>query len=135
MTFLLDTDVVSEVRKPSPDPAVVAWLHEAVGPQHISVMVVAELQRGVELLRKRAPVRARELDRWVETTLRQFADRTIPVSGTVARTSGTLHAVRPLGWADAVMAATAIVHDLTLVTRNVKDFAGLDVRLLNPFDD
>ncbi|WP_088286459.1 type II toxin-antitoxin system VapC family toxin [Kineosporia sp. A_224] len=134
MSYLLDTNIVSEVRKPRPDPSVVAWIG-ATRPDRLSIsaMVVGELRRGAALIRRRDPVQAEALDAWVDQTVRSFADRILPVTAEVADVWGRLHAVRPLAVPDSLMAATAIVHGLTLVTRNVKDFDGLDLPLVDPF--
>lgn len=132
--FLLDTNVVSELAKAKPDRAVSGWLNRTRGNHCISVLVLGELRRGVEHQRRRNPGRAQELDRWTAQLARDYSDRTLPVTTEIALTWGRLHAVRPLPWVDGLMAATALVHDLTLVTRNVKDFAGLDVHLVDPFD-
>jgi predicted nucleic acid-binding protein len=132
--FLLDTNVVSELAKAMPDRAVTGWLDRTRGNHCISVLVLGELQRGVELQRRRNPGRAQEFDRWAARLARDYSDRTLPVITEIALTWGRLNAVRPLPRTDGLMAATALVHDLTLVTRNVKDFAGLDVDLLDPFE-
>jgi toxin FitB len=134
MSYLLDTNVVSELNKSRPHPTAAAWLGHSGDIHYISVMVIGELHRGIELRRRTDPGRAEELERWATRLAADYADRTLPVTPPIARAWGRLHVVRPLPWTDTLMAATAIVHDLTLVTRNVKDFAGLDVRLLNPFD-
>lgn len=134
MSYLLDTNIVSEVRKQRPDPSVVAWLSgTARNRLSISAMVVGELRRGAALIRRRDPAQADALDAWVDQTVRSFADRILPVTAEIADIWGRLHTVRPLAVPDSLMAATAIVHGLSLVTRNVKDFDGLDVPVVNPF--
>ena len=136
--FLLDTNVPSELMRPMPEPRVEAWLEAADDERlYFSVVSLGEIVKGVSLLasgRKR-----RELERWLETTLRPwFGTRILPFDEAVARRWGALSAqserkVRKLKVADAMIAVTALVHDLTVVTRNVKDFAGQGVAVFNPW--
>ncbi len=134
MTYLLDTNVVSEARKPRKDPGVSRWLTGRDGSTlFISVMVIAELRRGAALMRRRDEAQAEALDRWVDETLASFGERILPITADVADRWGRLHRDRPLSLPDAFMAATAVAHGLVLVTRNVKDYEGLPVELLNPF--
>lgn len=139
MNLLLDTNVLSEVQRPVPSPKVLAWLDTVDEDRaFISVASIAELRRGVALLddgRRRAALTA-----WLSHDLpARFADRILPIDHAEAERWGDLMAQsRRSGLAFSVMdgffAATALVHSLTLVTRNVKDFAAFGVPLLNPWD-
>lgn len=128
MSFLLDTNVVSEWVKPRPNPGVVAWLSEAdEDGVFISVITLAELRYGIE--RMPAGNRRKRLDDWLcnELPLR-FEDRVLPIDGATADTWGKIMARRrvagrPMSVADAFIAATVEIHGLTLVTRNTADFA------------
>lgn len=138
MNLLLDTNVLSEVRRPAPSPKVLAWLDTIDEDRaFISVATIAELRRGIALLddgRRRAAL-------WLAHDLpARFADRVLPIDHAVAERWGDLMAQSrmggvPLSVMDGFFAATALVHHLTLVTRNVKDFAAFGVPLLNPWDD
>ena len=138
MNFLLDTNVVSEWVRPRPEPRVVAWLADADEDRvFLSVITLAEIQRGVDLLpagRKRDRLAA-----WAAgDLLERFEGRLLDVTPEVAREWGAVsaraqRAGRKLGLMDAFFAATARVHGLTLVTRNEEDFAAAGVDLLNPW--
>lgn len=140
MNFLLDTNVLSEVQRPAPDMKVLGWL-DAVDEDRvfISVASIAELRRGIALMddgRRRTALAA-----WLANDLpSRFAERMLPIDHAVAERWGDLMArSRRSGVALTVMdgffAATALAHDLTLVTRNVRDFAEFGVSLHNPWDD
>ena len=138
MSFLLDTNVVSEWVKPRPDAGVVAWLAQADEDRvFISVITLAELRYGVE--RMPAGARRRRLDEWLghELPLR-FEGRILPIDGAIADIWGRLVARcealgRPLGASDAFVAATVEAHGLTLVTRNTRDFEPALKSVLNPW--
>lgn len=139
MNWLLDTNVLSEVRRPAPSPKVLAWLDTIDEDRaFISVASIAELRRGIALLedgRRRTALAA-----WLAHDLpERFARRILPIGPAVAERWGDLMAQsRRSGIALSVMdgffAATALTNDLALVTRNVKDFAAFGVKLLNPWD-
>ncbi|MGH3736760.1 MAG: type II toxin-antitoxin system VapC family toxin [Micromonosporaceae bacterium] len=135
MSHLLDTNVLSETKKPRPHPAVARWLAETPLSQlHISVMTVGEIARGITQLTHRGDVpQATFLRAWLDKTVEKFGHRVVPVTTDVAQEWAAQHPARPVPVADALIAATAKVHGLTLVTRNVKDFEATGVRLLNPF--
>ena len=134
MNFLLDTNIISEVRKPRPEPRVLEWILGVDDDrQFISAITIGEIRRGAAGLRGRDPVRAASLDAWVDRTMRVFSARTLPITAEVADTWGTLVAGRHLAVPDGLIAATALVEGMTVVTRNVKDFEGLGVRVFNPF--
>ncbi|MDP9792104.1 putative nucleic acid-binding protein [Catenuloplanes nepalensis] len=136
MAFLLDTNVVFELRKSVPDPRVVAWqAANSRAVAYLSAMVVGEIRRGVERLRPRDPKQAEILERWLTGLTSSYRDRLLPVTAEVAEEWGRLSATgQPPPVIDGLMAATARVHGLTLVTRNVIDVARTGVPLINPFD-
>jgi predicted nucleic acid-binding protein len=136
VSWLLDTNVVSELRKGSrADPGVVRWASGRQDDAWLSVLTVGEIRRGTELVRRRDAVAARYLDVWLEGLLGAFESRILAIDARVAEVWGRLNVPDPLPTVDALLAATALVHGLTFVTRNVKDVAGTGVRVLNPFED
>lgn len=135
MSWLVDTFVVSELRKgPRTDASVRAWF-DAVDADELftSVLVIGELRRGVESIRRRDPTAALALEQWLARLLASFADRIIPIDTAVAERWGALNVPDPLPAVDGLLAATALVHDMTLVTRNIRDVARSGVRVLDPF--
>ena len=135
MSWLLDTNVVSELRKGARgDPGVARWAAGRQDEAWLSVLTVGEIRRGIELLRRRDDAAARRLDVWLAGLLGAFESRILPVDARVAEMWGRLNVPDPVPTVDGLLAATAMVHDLTFVTRNVEDVAGTGVRLLNPFD-
>ena len=135
MSFLLDTNVVSEFRKKLPDAGAVDWIDSVRSSQlYLSVLVVGELAQGVERLAARDPKQAAAIDDWRLRLVQGYSDRIVPVSLEVAETWGRLNATTPLPLVDGLMAATALVYDWTFVTRNAADVARTGVRSLNPFD-
>jgi toxin FitB len=135
VAFLLDTNVISEARKPAADPNVRAWLASVPeGDLYLSVLVVGEIRQGIERLRRRDPVQAGPYETWLSALLHGFADRLIPVTAEVCDEWGRLNVPDPLPVIDGLMAATAKVRDWTFVTRNIADLRRTNVRLLDPFD-
>jgi predicted nucleic acid-binding protein len=135
MSYILDTNVVSEMTKRTRDESVQAWLDTIAGPNlYLSVMAFGEIRKGVELLRRRDPRQAAIYESWLDRLRHEFRTRVLPVTVAVAEEWGRLQAMRPLPIVDGLIAATARAHDWTLVTRNEKDFVGLDVETLNPFE-
>jgi toxin FitB len=135
MAFLLDTNVISEARKPAPDSNVRAWLASVPeGDLYLSVLVVGEIRQGIERLRRRDPARAAPYENWLSALLHGFADRLVPMTADVCEEWGRLNVPDPLPVVDGLMAASAKVRDWTFVTRNVADLGRTNVRLLNPFD-
>ena len=134
--FLLDTNVISEVRKGGRcNGRVAAWFAGVRDADlFISVIVTGEIRKGVERLRRRDPRQAETLERWLEEIVQSYADRVLPIDARVADAWGRLGAVRPVPVIDGLLAATARVHEMTLVTRNASDVDGLGVAVLNPFD-
>jgi hypothetical protein len=134
MSYLLDTNVLGEIRKKRPDPAVSAWYAGVDDDElFLSVLVVGEVQQGVTRLRRKDPRQAAVFEVWLKKLQREFADRVLPVSQEVALEWGRLSAGDPLPVVDGLLAATALVHGLTVVTRNVDDFEPTGVPVLNPF--
>jgi toxin FitB len=135
VSFLLDTNVISEARKRSPDSNVRAWLASVPEPDlYLSVLVVGEIRQGIERLRRRDPGQAAPYDTWLSALVHGFADRLVPVTAEACEEWGRLNVPDPLPVVDGLMAATAKVSGWTFVTRNVADHARTGVRLLNPFD-
>lgn len=137
MSLLLDTNVLSELRKGArANPHLRTWFDGvAVDEIYLSVLVVGELRRGVEGVRRRDTKQAAALERWLTRVTTDHEERILPVDEPVADQWGRLTAERPGSVIDTLMAATALVHDCVLVTRNVKDVAWTGVSYLNPFED
>ena len=134
MSYLLDTNVLSEIRKPHADAGVKTWFGGVRGDElYLSVLVLGEVRQGVERLRKRDEAQAAVFEGWLEGLAANYRDRILPVDGEVAETWGRLNAGDPLPVIDGLLAATALTHGLTLVTRNTRDVARSGVILLNPF--
>jgi hypothetical protein len=136
--YLLDTNVVSELRKAragKADEHVVAWASRVpVVSLFVSVIGIQELEMGVLLAERRDPPQGRLLREWLEGhVLGVFAERILPVDTTVARRSARLHVPDPRPVRDALIAATALVHGMTIVTRNVADFEPTGVSIINPW--
>lgn len=135
MSFLIDTNIISEVRKGDRCNAAVAawWAGVAEDELWLSALVLGEIRKGVELARRRDPQKAAVLETWLSDVVSGFGDRVLPVDASVAEEWGRMNAIRPVPVIDALLAATAKANDLTLVTRNEADVAGLGVEVLNPF--
>ena len=135
MTYLLDTNVLSETRKPQPAAGVANWI-AATPPDrmHVSVLTLGEIEQGIARIRGRGDLhRASALERWLRDVETGFEDRVLPVTLPVAAAWGRQQYSQPLPVIDALIAATARVHGMTVVTRNVKDFELTGVQVLNPF--
>ena len=136
--FLLDTNVISELRKAGDgkaDTNVTAWLSRIdAGHFHLSAVTLMELELGILLVIRRDPAQGERLQEWMNTyVLPAFAGRILPVDTPVALCCARLHVPDPRPERDALIAATALVHGMTVVTRNVADFAPTGVPLLNPW--
>jgi predicted nucleic acid-binding protein len=134
LSFLLDTNAVSEIRR-GRDPKVRAWV-DAVDDVdlHLSVMTLGEIRIGIDRLRDRDATQADAFARWLDELRNRFADRILPIEGRVADEWGQLNALASRNTVDSLIAATARVHALTVVTRNTRDFQGCEVPLLDPWD-
>jgi predicted nucleic acid-binding protein len=135
MSYLLDTNILSETRKRRPDRGVTGWI-SATPPEHLhlSALTIGEIARGIaQLLRRGDQQQAALLDAWLDTVIGGFGDRIIPITLPVARQWGRQCPTGPVPTVDALIAATATVHGLTLVTRNAKDFERVGGPVLNPF--
>jgi len=136
--FLIDTNVISEARKaPRADAGVQAFWAAAARddtPLFLAAITIGELRRGVELIRHRGDhPQALLLEQWLVDVLRTYGDRVLDLDGDAAQIWGRLRVPNPHNAIDKQIAAIALLHDLTVVTRNTDDFAGCGVRLLNPF--
>jgi predicted nucleic acid-binding protein len=136
LNYLIDTNIISEVRKGERcNPHVAAWYasieDEAV---YLSVLVLGEIRRGIERVRPNDPAQARTLERWLAEVNGSFADRILSIDQATADEWGRMTAGRPRSTINALLAATAKVHGMTLVTRNSSDVAGVGVDVLNPFE-
>jgi predicted nucleic acid-binding protein len=132
--FLLDTNVVSEVQRRRPDRNVQEWWASVRSTDiYLSVLTIGEVHQGVERLRRRDPLQASVYEAWLTRLRHDYADRIVPVSLQVAEEWGRLNSSAFLPAIDSLLAATARVHDLTFVTRNVADVRRTGVRLLDPF--
>lgn len=132
--YLLDTNVVSELRKPRPHGAVLAWIRAAEeNDLHLSAVTLGEIQAGIELTREQDAGKAAEIEQWLELVAASY--NVLPMDAEAFRAWARLmHRRSDTLYEDAMIAATAAVHHLTVVTRNVADFAGFGVEVLNPFE-
>ena len=132
--YLLDTNVVSELRKLRPHGAVVAWLHATADADlHLSAVTFGEIQAGIELTREQDAAKAAEIEAWADLVAASY--NILPMDGDTFRAWARLMHRKPGAlYEDAMIAATATIHKLTVVTRNVTDFASFNVSVLNPFD-
>lgn len=136
IAYLLDTNVLSETRKKKADRGVIAFLQDAEPTSlYISVLAIGELRKGVTGKKRSEPELAKRLAAWVEGLEQNFADRILSIDAAAARLWGEWSAERPRPVIDTLMAATAVQHGLTLVTRNVRDVRGFPVKLLNPWKE
>jgi len=136
VSYLLDTNVLSELRKgPRCNTHVAVWFAPVPDAEmYLSVLVIGEIRRGIERLRSRDPQAATSLAGWLTQVNTGHRGRILAVDHAVAEEWGRMTAVRPLSTVDSLLAATARVHGLTLVTRNVTDIATTGVAYLNPFE-
>lgn len=135
MSYLIDTNIISEVRKGDGcDPRVSAWYASiADGDLFLSTLVLGEIRKGVELARSSDPDKAAALERWLRQVEAAFDGRVVAIDNKVSDRWGRMCAIRPIPVIDGLLAATAMVHGLTLVTPNDHDVAGLGAAVLNPF--
>ncbi len=134
--YLLDTNILSEIRKSrrTRSTKVAEWWDTMQNePVFLSVLVLGEVRKGIDLLSRKDPSAAKALETWLTETKDVFAGRILDVNLDIALRWGTLSAIRPLPQIDGLIAATVLIHNLTLVTRNIDDFRDLDLQVLNPF--
>ena len=135
MSFLFDTNVISELRKGKACDRNVARWHRGVTEDEIymSVLVLGEIRKGAEKIRRRDPMRARAIEDWMVALSVALGDRVLPVTAEIADVWGRMSTLRTVPIIDSLLAATAKGHGLTIVTRNVSDFVEFDIAVLNPF--
>lgn len=131
--YLLDTNIVSELRKPRPQAAVISWLESVDDSDlHISVVTLGEIQAGIELTREQDAAKAAEIEAWADQLAAAY--NVLPMdAATFRQWAKLMHRQSDTVYEDAMIAATAVVHKLTVVTRNVGDFKRFGVPMLNPF--
>ncbi len=135
MSYLIDTNVISELhRGVRCDPNVLRWKSGVADDDlYVSVLVLGEIRKGVEKVRLHDLERARNLERWLSGFDETFSDRVLPLTAEIADVWGRMSALRTVPIIDSLLAVTAKVHSLTVVTRNVSDFVAFDIAVLNPF--
>lgn len=133
--YLLDTNVVSEFRRQRrADPAVLSWAdREEASTFYVSVVTSMELEIGRLVIARRDLEQGRLIEKWLQDLMRRFAGRILPFDFEAARACASLHVPDRRPERDGIIAATALVHDMTIVTRNTRDFEPMGVRLLNPW--
>ncbi|MGA7802865.1 MAG: type II toxin-antitoxin system VapC family toxin [Gammaproteobacteria bacterium] len=136
MNYLIDTNIISEIRKGNRcDPNVASWYAKIEDASlYLSVLVIGEIRKGIERIRSKDPAQAGALENWLLAVDKAFGERILPIDRAVADEWGRFNVGRPVPVIDGLLAATAKVHRMTLVTRDTADIAGLDVQVLNPFD-
>jgi predicted nucleic acid-binding protein len=136
VSWLIDTNIISEVRKGARCHLAVAAWWSGVEDRHLflSTLTIGEIRKGVEGIRTRDPDKARALETWLQAILQAFGPRILGIDAAVAESWGRISAIRSVPVVDALLAATASVHGLVLVTRNAADVSGLGVPILNPFE-
>lgn len=135
MPYLLDTNVISELRKgPNCDPKLLKWAQSTASEQHyLSLLTFGEIRKGIEMLRRRSPQQCDAFESWLFRLRQQYRDKLLPISESVVDRWGHLMATRTFSVIDGLLAATALTFDLTLATRNIDDFSGSGVHLVSPF--
>jgi toxin FitB len=137
MAYLVDTNILSELRKGQRcHQAVGAWFAAVADDElFLSVLVIGEMQRGADRIRRRDPKSANALDRWLGNITATYAERILPVTLAIARLWGSFGVPDPIPTVDGLLAATAVHHELVLATRNVNDVVRTGVQFINPFGD
>jgi hypothetical protein len=134
MPYLLDTDILSAIRRKQRDPNLEKWLHSINSAEvFLSVVTLGEVERGVTQQRRINPAFAEDLERWLDTVLIRYAQCILPLSVNIARRWGQLSGELGHSSADLMIAATALEHNLTVATRNTRHFEPTQVPLINPY--
>jgi len=135
LSYLVDTNVVSELRKKRRcDPGVAEWFAQVPAEEvYLSALSLGEIRKGIESIRRRDEASAEILDRWLRELAVAYAGRILPVDQEIADRWGRFNVPDPLSMLDSLLAATASVHGMTLVTRNLKDVERTGIDCLNPF--
>ena len=135
MNYLIDTNIIAEVNKGNKcDPSVAKWYEKIEDASlYLSVLVIGEIRKGIDRVRSNDNAQANAIENWLLAVDRAFGERILPIDRAVANEWGRLNANRPLPVIEGLLAATAKIHRMTLVTRNIADIADLDVHILNPF--
>ena len=136
MNYLIDTNIISEVRKGERcNSHVAAWFASIDDHDiYLSVLVLGEIRKGVERARRTDATQARALEKWLSTVKASYGERILPIDQIVAEEWGSMSAKRPVPTVDTLLAATAKVHRMTLATRNIADVTGLGADVMNPFE-
>ena len=136
MDYLIDTNIISDVRRGRRcDPNVASWYEKIEDASlYLSVLVIGEIRKGIKRIRPKDTVQAYAIENWRIAVDKTFGERILPIDRAVANEWGRLNASRPLPVIDGPLAATAKIHHMTLVTRNIAEIADLDVQFLNPFE-
>lgn len=133
--YLLDTNVVSELRRANPHPAVVEWIRQVPAEHlYLSTVTIGEIQAGIEITREQDPSKAEELEEWLDLVLASYSVLAVD-SAAFREWAKLMHHQSTSLLLDAMIAAVSTVHRLVVVTRNVRDFERLGVQVLNPFAD
>jgi len=134
MPYLLDTDILSAIRRKQRDPNLEKWLHSIQSADvFLSVVTLGEVERGISQQRRINPEFAEDLERWLDTILLRYEQRILPLSVSIARRWGQLSGELGHNSADLMIAATALEHNLTVATRNTRHFEPTQVFLINPY--
>jgi len=135
VSYLLDTNTLSELRKRRPDPRVTSWFDTIPKAElYLSCLTVGEIRRGIERLRRKDEIQAKLIERWLIGLRRLYQDRIVPVDTEITERWGRISAATTLPAIDGLLAATALARDWTMVTRNTADFTSSGVRVLNPWE-
>jgi predicted nucleic acid-binding protein len=135
VNYLIDTNIISEVRRGERcDRHVAAWFASINDDIYLSVLMLGEIRKGIERARRADAAQARALEKWLSTIKESYGERILPIDQIVADEWGSMSAIRPLPSVDALLAATAKIHGMTLATRNVADVTGLGADVMNPFE-
>jgi predicted nucleic acid-binding protein len=135
MSYLIDTNIISEIRKGARCDAHVSAWYAGVADEELflSTFVLGEIRKGIELARPKDAAKAIGLERWLQDVETAFGERVLGIDNAISDQWGRMCAIRPVPVIDSLLAATALINDLTLVTRNDRDVIGLGAKVLNPF--